>query len=161
MKGIYKEWSHLNGMAEEAQFKVQRLVRAEVMIWILRGAKEEATRRIPVFVFRGLDSPLGLEEHCVGAGVAVRASGRAGAARLAHSALKNSAKSPAQDIATNFDRKMEPGGRPQLEEEACDAKRRSGIKRCHCCNPADYHPACCVFRFLSDTSTLARPPTVA
>jgi hypothetical protein len=128
LKGMDEEWKDLNGLAKEAQFKVQGLIRAEVRIGMLRGAEEKAARSIRGSEVSGLDAPLRLEEHGVGAGIEVGTNARTGRLQLAYGALKDRAEGSAQHVAANFKRKMEPGSRPQLEEEASDAQRRSGVK---------------------------------
>jgi len=131
LEGLDKEWNDLDSLAEEAQLEVKGLAGTEIRIGVLGGSKEKTAWSVRGSEVSGLNTPLRLEEHGVGASVSVGAGSCSGTIRAADSALKDSTEGAAQDVAANFKWKMEPGCWPQLEEEASDAQRRSGVKeRC-------------------------------
>jgi hypothetical protein len=115
LEGVNEEWEHLNGLAEKAQLKVEGLMGAKTWVGMLCWAEEESAGRVSAFGFAGLDAPTRLEEHGIGAGVAIGASGCTRTIRPADGALKYSAERSPQHVAADFERQVEEPNRSQFE----------------------------------------------
>jgi hypothetical protein len=117
LEGLDEEGGDLDGLTEETQLKVQGLMRAEVRIGTLRGAEEESARRIGGGFVTGLDAPLRLKEHGIGAGVAAGTGGCAGTVGVADGTLKYGAEGPAQHVTADFKREVEWRFRQKFKPE--------------------------------------------